>query len=182
VSGNPTARRTRRAPHPRQKFDPGGFSCWHPGQCIPRVSQFRIVSGQPGTASRHPGRHRRSASRPSRGARTSRPYPDLASGARWRFWGVVRPGAHGETRRAAPTSQNSRLRRAPDGYRPSWRPDPHPLEAPPEPGEGGSGRSGRRLALRERASRGRLFHKVASRSGTCRGLGPGRDTPEGLPA
>src|SRR5262249_34452266 len=24
-----------RAPQPRQKFDPGGFSCWHPGHVIP---------------------------------------------------------------------------------------------------------------------------------------------------
>ena len=37
-----------------------------------------------------------------------------------RFWGVVRPGACGETPLASPTSQNLRLRHAPDGYTPSW--------------------------------------------------------------
>ena len=98
---------------------------------------FQIVSGQPGTASRHPGSHRRSASRPFRGARAPRPYPDPASGARWAVLGRGSPWSCGETPSAAPTGQNSRLRHAPDGYTPSWRPDPDPLEAPAEPGQGG---------------------------------------------
>jgi hypothetical protein len=41
---------------------------------------------------------------------------------------VVRPGACGETPSAAPTSQNSRLRHAPDSYTASWRPEPPPAE------------------------------------------------------
>ena len=72
-------------PHSSQNFACGRFSCWHRGHRIPSVSRVRIVSGQPGTASRHPGRRRSSASRPFRGARAPRPYPDPASGARWRI-------------------------------------------------------------------------------------------------
>jgi hypothetical protein len=60
-------------PHASQNVACGRFSCWHRGQCIPSVSRFRIVRGQPGTASRHPGSHQSSASRPSLGARQPDP-------------------------------------------------------------------------------------------------------------
>ena len=41
--------------HSSQNFACGRFSCWHRGQCIPSVSRFRIVSGQPGTSVTAPG-------------------------------------------------------------------------------------------------------------------------------
>ena len=125
----------RGAPHSPQNFCPLGFSCWHRGQGIWSGPPFRIVSGQPGTASRHSGRRQSSASRPFHGARAPRPYPGPASGTRWAVLGVVRPGPVGRTPWAAPTSQILRLRHAPDGYTPSWCPDPDPLEPPPEPAE-----------------------------------------------
>ena len=63
----------RGVPHAPQNFCPLGFSCWHRGQGIWSGSPVRIVSGQRGTASRHPGRRQSSASRPFHGAR--RPDP-----------------------------------------------------------------------------------------------------------
>ena len=122
--------------HSSQNFACGRFSCWHRGHRIPSVSRVRIVQRRQAHASRHPGRRRSSASRPFRGDGRPDPTATRPRAPDGRFWGVVRPGACGETPWAAPTSQNSRLRRAPDGYAPPWRPDPHPLEAPPEPGEG----------------------------------------------
>ena len=134
-AGGPLGLAVRGVPHSSQNFACGRFSCWHRGQGIPSVSRVRIVSGQPGTASRHPGRRQSSASRPFHGARRPDPTPTRPRAPDGRFWGVVRPGACGETPSAAPTGQNSRLRHAPDGYTPSWRPDPDPLEPPPEPAE-----------------------------------------------
>ena len=142
-AGGPLRVAVRGVPHAPQKFCLLGFSCWHRGQCIRSGSRFRVVSGQPGTASRHPGRRRSSASRPFRGARAPRPYPDPASGARWAVLGRGSPWSRGGTPSAAPTSQNSRLRHAPDGYTPSWRPESARL-SPTGTGRGGSGRTARR--------------------------------------
>ena len=64
------------------------------------------------------------------------PTPSRPRAPDGRFWGVVRAGACGETPWAAPTSQNSRQRHAPDGYTPSWRPESDPLEAPTGTGRG----------------------------------------------
>ena len=90
-AGGPLGLAVRGVPHASQNFACGRFSCWHRGHRIPSGSRVRIVSGQPGTASRHPGRHRSSASRPFRGARAPRPYPDPASGARWAVLGRGSP-------------------------------------------------------------------------------------------
>ena len=123
-------------PHSSQNFACGRFSCWHRGHRIPSVSRVRIVSGQPGT--RRGTRAAAGARLPGRSVGHGRPdpTPTRPRAPDGRFWGVVRPGACGETPWAAPTSQNSRLRHAPDGYAPSWRPDPASLEAPLEPAEG----------------------------------------------
>ena len=90
-AGGPLGLAVRGVPHAPQNFCPLGFSCWHRGQRIRSGSRFRVVRGQPGTASRHPGSHRSSASRPSRGARAPRPYRDPASGARWAVLGRGSP-------------------------------------------------------------------------------------------
>ena len=86
--------RARGVPHAPQNFACGRFSCWHRGQGIWSGSPVRIVSGQPGTASRHPGRRRSSASRPFHGARRPDPTATRPRAPDGRFWGVVRPGLH----------------------------------------------------------------------------------------
>jgi len=114
-AGGPLGLGVRGVPHSPQNFCPLGFSCWHRGQGIWSGSPVRIVSGQPGTASRHPGRRDSSASRPFHGVRRPDPTATRPRAPDGRFWGVVRPGACGQTSLAAATGQNSRLRRAPDG-------------------------------------------------------------------
>ena len=118
-----------RASTDRRNREAKGFR----GQGIWSGSPVRIVSGQRGTASPHPGRRQSSASRPSRGARVPRPYRDPPSGARWagsRAWFALEPvGRH---QSAAPTSQNSRLRLTPDNHTPCGCPaaagEPGPRE------------------------------------------------------
>jgi hypothetical protein len=126
----------RSVPHSSQNFACGRFSCWHRGHGIPSVSRVRIVSTYQGlrvTAPGSPPKLGVPAVPWGTGAPTL-PRPGL--GRQMGGSGVVRPGVCGATPWAAPTSQNSRLRHAPDGYTPSWRPDPHPPEAPPEPTQG----------------------------------------------
>ncbi len=120
-AGKPLGLAVRNVPHAPQNFWPLGFSCWHRGQGIWSGSPVRIVSGQRGTASRHPGRRQSSASRPFHRARCPDPTPTPPRAPDGRFWGVARPRACWETPSAAPTGRNSRLRHAPDGYTPSWR-------------------------------------------------------------
>ena len=69
----------------------------------------------------------------------------------------------GETSWAAPTSRNSRLRRAPDGYTPSWRPKSVPLEPPPGIGRGGSRRTARRPPWRRACRIGRIPSRASLR-------------------
>ena len=123
-AGGPLGVAVRGVPHSPQNFACGRFSCWHRGHRIPSVSRVRIVSGQPGT--RHGTRAAAGARHPGRSVGHGRPdpTPTRPRAPDGRFWGVVRPGACGETPSAAPTGQNSRLRHAPDGYTPSWRLDP----------------------------------------------------------
>ncbi len=109
--------------HSSQNFACGRFSCWHRGQCISNVSRFRLAC-RPRSRGADPGPPPELGFPAVRGARAPRPYRDPASGARWAVSGEVRPGACEETPSAAPTSQYSRLRHAPDSYTPSWGLDP----------------------------------------------------------
>ena len=126
------------------------------------------------SASRHPGRRRSSASRPFRGARAPRPYPDPASGARWAVLGRGSPWSLWGDPSAVPTSQNSRLRHAPDRYTPSWRLCPAPLEPPVESADGDAV-----APPRDRALTGRLPDRLDAEPVELPPRSPGRQTRRG---
>ena len=122
--------------HTPRRTSPAGDSRAGTGDSAYRgVSRFRIVRGQPGTASA-PGQP------PALGVPAvpwgtgapTLPRPGLGrqmggSGAWFALEPVGRP--HRRLRRV----RTHGLRHAPDGYTPSWRPAPDPLEAPSEPAE-----------------------------------------------
>ena len=80
---------------------------------------------------------------------------------------MVRPGACGETLRAAPTSQNSRLRHTPDSYTPSWGLDPTRWR-PHQNLLNGRGRNGWKPPRPESVSREPVAHAGLSADAICR--------------
>ena len=174
-AGGPLGLAVRGVPHAPQNVACGRFSCWHRGHRIPSVSRVRIVSGRPGTP-RHGTRAAAGARRPGRSVGHGRPdpTPTRPRAPDGRFWGVVRPGACGETPSAAPTSQNSRLRHAPDRYTPSWRLGPAPLEPPVESADGDAV-----APPRDRALTGRLPDRLDAEPVELPPRSPGRQTRRG---
>jgi ABC transporter len=71
---------------------------------------------------------------------------------------------------AVPTSQNSRLRHAPDSYTPSWRLGPAPLEPPVESADGDAV-----APLRDRALTGRLPDRLDAEPVELPPRSPGAD-------